>query len=130
MGGPPSEGAGGGPGDKPRPPKGKGGGAPVGPVTMLDLASPGPFELVLPRGLDGKLAALCDEDRDGYIRPESDKLSEPVLLGVLDEEQEGIVLTLIAPPAMGAGGGPDGAGGPGGPPGDADGAAAPRPPGL
>ena len=86
---------------------------------MLELAGPGAFELVLPIGIDGKLAALCDQDRDDYIRPEADKLSEPVTLGVVETDLDGVVLTLVTPPAMGAGGGPESGGGPpGGPAGD------------
>ncbi len=106
-GGPGAGGPGGGPGED---------GAPPGPLTMLELEGPGAFTLALPKGTRAQLAALCDDDDDHYIKPDKDKLSEPLSLGEVTEDVADVTLTLAAPPAMGEGGpghGGPGMGGPG-----------------
>lgn len=99
-------GGGGGPGAKGGP----------SPLTTLDLEGSGAFAVLVPKGEEVMINALCDMDNDGKIVLGTDKLARGEVLGALDADKEGLTLDLSQGPGgpMGGAGGPEG--GAGGPP--------------
>ncbi len=98
---------------------GKGGGA-QGPLTTVDVPGGGDFEMVVPKGTELMINALCDMDGDSKIVLGTDKLARGEVLGSLEEDKTDIKLDLDASPGgpMGAAGPPGSQGGgpEGGPP--------------
>ncbi len=66
----------------------------VGPLTSLSPADSGEYSLVMPKGKNVQVAALCDIDNDGKIVQDTDKLAPSVALGVVDEDTDGVDLVF------------------------------------
>ena len=66
----------------------------VGPVASLSPSGAGPYSMVVPKGKNIQVAALCDIDNDGKIVQDTDKLAPGVALGVVDEDTEGVDLVF------------------------------------
>ena len=66
----------------------------VGPVASLSPSGPGPYSMVVPKGKNIQVAALCDIDNDGKIVQDTDKLAPGVALGVVEEDTEGVDLVF------------------------------------
>jgi hypothetical protein len=93
-----------------------------GPLTVIPLTAPGPFEGVMPKGKRVMVSALCDQDNDGRVAPPGDAIAFGNDLGSADADVADIKLELKPFPTGGPGGKGGGkggaeAGGPGGPPG-------------
>ena len=66
----------------------------LGPVTALYPTSAGPFTVLVPKGKNVQVAAICDIDKDNQIVQDTDKLAPGVALGVLSEDKDGLVLAF------------------------------------
>ncbi len=74
----------------------EGGDLAPGPVTRLEAAATGDFELLVPKGATGDLAAACDQDGDGVISSR-DLASKPVPLDAGSGPVTGVALALDKP---------------------------------
>jgi hypothetical protein len=66
----------------------------LGPITALYPSAAGPFKVVVPKGKNIQIAAICDIDKDDQIVQDTDKLAPGVALGVLDEDKADLVLAF------------------------------------
>ena len=66
----------------------------VGPVASLSPSGSGPYNIVVPKGKNIQVAALCDIDNDGKIVQDTDKLAPGVALGVVEEDIDGVDLVF------------------------------------
>ncbi len=66
----------------------------VGPLTSLNPGSSGEYSLVMPKGKNVQVAALCDIDNDSKIVQDTDKLAPSVALGVVEEDTDGVDLVF------------------------------------
>ncbi len=66
----------------------------IGPVTALLPPSTGPYSIVVPKGKNVQVAALCDVDKDQKIVQGTDKLAPGIALGVIDEDKDGVDLAF------------------------------------
>ena len=66
----------------------------VGPVASLSPSGSGPYSIVVPKGKNIQVAALCDIDNDGKIVQDTDKLAPGVALGVVEEDTDGVDLVF------------------------------------
>jgi hypothetical protein len=66
----------------------------IGPVTSLSPEAPGPYTLLVPKGKNVQIAALCDIDQDQKIVQGTDKLAPGIALGVVEEDKEGVTLAF------------------------------------
>ena len=120
------------------------GSSPRGPLTVAEVPAAPTFSIVVPKGAHVALSALCDADRDGFIKGGTEDLaSTGVEVGEVSEDTDGVALVLTqagnsvegpdgGPPPGGGpppAGGPPPEGGPGGPPPDGE-RGGPPPPGA
>jgi hypothetical protein len=66
----------------------------LGPITALYPSAAGPFTVVVPKGKNIQIAAICDIDKDDQIVQDTDKLAPGVALGVLEEDKADLVLAF------------------------------------
>ncbi len=69
----------------------------IGPLTALIPEVIGEYSLIVPKGKNIQIAAVCDLDNDGKIVQNTDKLAPGVALGVLEEDGERIGIDLAFP---------------------------------
>ena len=69
----------------------------VGPLTAVTPEKTGEYTLIVPKGKNIQIAAVCDLDNDGKIVQNTDKLAPGVALGVLEEDGERIGIDLAFP---------------------------------
>lgn len=69
----------------------------VGPLTALTPEAIGEYSLIVPKGKNIQIAAVCDLDNDGKIVQNTDKLAPGVAMGVLEEDGERIGIDLAFP---------------------------------
>jgi len=70
------------------------------PLTTLELEQVGPFEILVPEGVEAGVGGCCDNDRDGKIMPVVDTFILPVAVRK-QTAGLGTVLTLGAIPTPG-----------------------------
>ncbi len=75
------------------------GGEMRGPLTVIELQAPGPFEGLLPKGQQVVLSALCDQDGDGRVAPPHDLIALEIPIGLTEVDIEGVEIVLGAFPA-------------------------------
>jgi len=69
----------------------------VGPLTALTPEAIGEYSMIVPKGRNIQIAAVCDLDNDGKIVQNTDKLAPGVALGVLEEDGERVGIDLAFP---------------------------------
>jgi len=69
----------------------------IGPLTALTPETIGEYSLIVPKGKNIQIAAVCDLDNDGKIVQNTDKLAPGVALGVLEEDGERVGIDLAFP---------------------------------
>jgi hypothetical protein len=72
------------------------GSAPPGPLAALDMAAPGRFEVLVPKGKKVMLSAVCDANNDGVIQS-TEPVSEPGTAEGISGAKSGISLKLSVP---------------------------------
>jgi hypothetical protein len=82
-----------------------------GPLTVIQLSAPGPFDGVMPKGKRVMISALCDQNNDGKISAPTDNIAFGTDLGVVDSDHTDIKLELKPFPTTGPGGRGGGKGG-------------------
>ena len=70
-----------------------------GPLTVLQLKQPGPFQGLLPKGQQVVLSALCDQDGDGRVAPPNDLIALEIPIGLTESDIEGVEIALGPFPA-------------------------------